>query len=136
VDFDGLVVGVSRGDALAEGLEAAHPSLGAAADVVSRPPFPERPAVVTRSAQGFVARVGGWAIFLPRSAIPADGDARARAVPRAWDQQRDVLQVAGQVWRHGCIDPAEPAQVKPLKRMPRRGFSCPAPDVSVGGCRS
>jgi hypothetical protein len=25
------------------------------------------------------------------------------AVPRAWDQQRDVLQVAVQVWRHGCV---------------------------------
>lgn len=23
-----------------------------------------------------------------------------------------------------CIDPAEPAQVRPLVRMPQRGFSC------------
>jgi integrase/recombinase XerD len=35
-----------------------------------------------------------------------------------------------------CIDPAESAQVKPLKRMPRRGFSCRAPDAGVGCCRS
>jgi hypothetical protein len=35
-----------------------------------------------------------------------------------------------------CIDPAESAQVEPLMRMPQLGFSCPAPDVGVGGCRS
>lgn len=35
-----------------------------------------------------------------------------------------------------CIDPAESAQVKPLMRMPQRGFSCPAPDAGDGGCRS
>ena len=41
-DFGSLAVRASRGDALAEGLEAAHLGLNAAADVVSRPPFPER----------------------------------------------------------------------------------------------
>jgi hypothetical protein len=35
-----------------------------------------------------------------------------------------------------CIDPAESAQVKPLMRMPQRGFSCRAPDVGAGCCRS
>ena len=35
-----------------------------------------------------------------------------------------------------CIDPAESAQVKPLKHKPQRGFSCPAPDAGAGGCRS
>ena len=35
VDFGGLAVGVSRGDALAEGLEAAHLGFCAAAGVVS-----------------------------------------------------------------------------------------------------
>jgi hypothetical protein len=35
-----------------------------------------------------------------------------------------------------CIDPAESAQVKPLMHMPQRAFSCPAPDVGVGCCKS
>ena len=25
------------------------------------------------------------------------------AVPRAWDQQRELLQMAGEVWRYGCV---------------------------------
>ena len=25
----------------------------------------------------------------------------SRAVPRAWDEQRNLIQVANQVWRHG-----------------------------------
>ena len=55
VDFGGLAVWISCGDALTEGLEASHLCLGAAAGVVSGPPLPERSAVVTRGAQGFVA---------------------------------------------------------------------------------
>ena len=35
-----------------------------------------------------------------------------------------------------CIDPAESAQVMLLKRMPQLAFSCPAPNVGVGGCRN
>ena len=35
-----------------------------------------------------------------------------------------------------CIDSAESAQVKLLNRMPQQVFSCPAPDVGVGCCRS
>ena len=69
VDFGGLAVWVSRGDALAERLEASHLRFGAAAGVVSRPPFPERPAVVTCGAKGFVAGPGGWAVFLPQPTI-------------------------------------------------------------------
>jgi hypothetical protein len=64
----------SLGDAFAEGLETAHLGLGAAADVVSRPPFPERPAVVTRGALGFVARPAGWAILSPLPTVHADRD--------------------------------------------------------------
>ncbi len=30
-----------------------------------------------------------------------------------------------------CIDPAEPAQLIPLKRRPQREFSCPAPDAGA-----
>ena len=52
VDFSGVAVGVSRGDALSEGLEAPLLGLGAAAGVVSCPSFPERPAVVARGAAG------------------------------------------------------------------------------------
>jgi hypothetical protein len=43
-------------------------------------------------------------------------------------------------WNNGpakiCIDPAEPAQVRPLMQMPQRVFSCSAPDAGAGGCRS
>lgn len=76
MDFGGLAVWVSRGDPLAEGLEAAHLGLSAAAGVVSGPPLPERPAVVPCGAQGFVAGPSGWAIIPPRSAILADRDDR------------------------------------------------------------
>jgi hypothetical protein len=72
VDFGGLAIGVPCGDALAEGLETAHLCLSAATGMVSGSSFPERPAVMARGAQGFVARPGGWAILLPRSAVPAD----------------------------------------------------------------
>lgn len=74
LDFGGLAVGVSRCDTLTESLRAAHLDLNAAADVVSRPPFPECPTVVTRGAQGFVAGPCRLAILLPRSAILADRD--------------------------------------------------------------
>lgn len=33
----------------------------------------------------------------------AEGGLAVPAVPRARDQQRDVLQVARPVWRHGCV---------------------------------
>ena len=39
------------------------------------------------------------------------------------------------LWKD-CIDPAESAQVKPLMHMPQLAFSCPAPDVGVGYCKS
>ena len=48
VDFGGLAVGVSCGDAFAEGLAAAHFGLGAAAFVVSGQTLPERTAIMTR----------------------------------------------------------------------------------------
>lgn len=35
-----------------------------------------------------------------------------------------------------CIDPAEPAQLIPLKHTPRQGFSCQAPDVGASDCRN
>lgn len=35
-----------------------------------------------------------------------------------------------------CIDPAEPAQLIPLKHTPRLGFSCQEPDAGAFGCRN
>lgn len=37
---------------------------------------------------------------------------------------------------HNCIDPAESAQVRLLKRMPQQVFSCPVPDAGAGCYRS
>ncbi len=39
-------------------------------------------------------------------------------------------------FRKDCIDPAETAQVRLLKHKPQQEFSCPAPDVAAGGCKS
>jgi hypothetical protein len=85
LDFGVLAVGVSCGDALTEGLEAAHPlpgnglpanhervRLDPASDVVSGPPLPERPAIVASGAQGLVSRNCSRAIFLPRPSVLAD----------------------------------------------------------------
>lgn len=58
LDFGGLAVGVSCGDAFSEGLEAAHFGLDPASGVVPRPALPECPAVVPGGSEGFVA--GAW----------------------------------------------------------------------------
>jgi len=63
-------------DALAEGFQAAHPRLDPAAGVVSRPAFPERPAVVSRRVQGVVAGACGRAIVFPQASVPADRNDR------------------------------------------------------------
>ena len=39
-------------------------------------------------------------------------------------------------FKHHCNDPAEPAQLTPLKQKPPRAFSCRAPDAGVGGYRN
>jgi hypothetical protein len=46
LDFGGLAVGVSCGDAFTEGLEAAPLCLDPTSGVISRPALPERPAIV------------------------------------------------------------------------------------------
>jgi hypothetical protein len=75
-------VGVSCGDALTKGLQAAHPLTGsrlrtnderfrldAAAGVVSRPALPECPSVVPRRAQGVVAGACGLSVFFARPPV-------------------------------------------------------------------
>jgi hypothetical protein len=69
LDFGGLAVGVSCGDAVPEGLEAAHLRLDPASGMVSRPALPECPAVVPGGAQGFVSGDRGWTVLFPRSAV-------------------------------------------------------------------
>jgi len=77
LDFGGLAVGVSRGNALAEGFETSQLGLDPASDMVSRPALPECPAVVPGGAQGFVAGARCRTIFLPRTPVLADRDDRA-----------------------------------------------------------
>lgn len=55
VDFGGLAVRVSCGEALAECLQAAHLCLDPAPGVVSCPALPEGPTVVSGGAQGFIS---------------------------------------------------------------------------------
>ena len=76
MDFGGLAIGVSRCDALAEGLEAAHLRFDPAADMVSRPALPEGPAVVSRCAQGFVPNPRSRAVLLPQPSVLSDRNDR------------------------------------------------------------
>ena len=100
VEFGGLAVGVSYGDALTEGPEAAHLGFGTAARVVSGPSFPERAAIVTCGAQGFNVRPGGWAILFPSLAILADrDDCRATACD---DGTVAAAGVVGAICGHGA----------------------------------
>ncbi len=80
MDFGSLAVEVSGGDALAEELQALHLGLGAGPDMVSGPPLPERPAILTCGAQGFVARPGNWAVVFPWPTVLADRDDRSATV--------------------------------------------------------
>src|SRR5579871_3998256 len=61
---------------------------------------------------------------------PADG----RGVPQAWAEPGDVLQVEGQVWRHGGVRGAAAApargrecQAQAVAGRERAGQSCPEP---------
>jgi hypothetical protein len=74
LDFCSLAVGVSGGDAFAEGLEAPHLRLDPTSDVVSRPSLPECPAVVPGGAEGFVSGDCGRAILFPRPPVLAGRD--------------------------------------------------------------
>ncbi len=58
--------------------------------------------------------------------------------PDRWDQVPEFIKERSIVIPLGreCIDPAETAQVRLLKHKPQQEFSCPAPDVAAGGCKS
>ena len=60
------------GDARAEGLQTPHLRFDPAADMVSGPSLPERPAMVPGGTQGFVFGHCGRAILYPRASVPAD----------------------------------------------------------------
>jgi len=72
VDFGGLAVGVSGGDARAECLEASHLRLDTASGVVSGPVLPERATVVFRAVQRLVPGLCRGAVFLPEAPILPD----------------------------------------------------------------
>ncbi len=69
-----MAVWVSRDDAFAECLEAAHLGLDPAWEVKSGPGLPERPFIVPGGTQRFDASDCGRAVFFPRPAVLADGD--------------------------------------------------------------
>jgi hypothetical protein len=76
LDFSSLAVGISRGDAFPERLEAAHLCLDPASGVVSGPALPERPAIVAGGAQGFVPGRCRRAVLFPKSAVLTDRNDR------------------------------------------------------------
>ena len=139
MDFGGLAVGVSRGDAFAEGLEASHFGLGAAAGVVSRPPLPERPAVVARGARvSFRAVAAGQSSFhgrpflrigmiaVPPSAMMALWQRRVSLAPSAVTVP---MSSSGVIWpsRSGRtgLSPSR-LRVNSPRGCPR--WRCPSPD--------
>ena len=100
VDFGGLAIGIPRGDALTEGLQASHLGFHAAAGVVSGPPLPEYPTVVTRGAQGFVARLGSRAVLFPSPTVPSDRyDCRSAACD---DGAMASAGIVGTIRGHGA----------------------------------
>ena len=74
LDFGGLAVRVSCGDAFAKGLEAPHLRLDPASDVVSCPALPECPAVMPCGAEGLVSGSRCRAILFPGPTVLADRD--------------------------------------------------------------
>jgi hypothetical protein len=85
LDFGGLAVGVSCGDAFAKDLQSAHPLPGSrlrannerfrldpASYMVSGPALPERPAIVPGGAQSFGPDDCSRAVLFPRPAVLSD----------------------------------------------------------------
>ena len=84
VNFGGLAVRVSWHDPFPEALEAVHPGLDPAADMVSRPRLPERPAQVPGCVEDLVSRNGRGAVSLPGTTVTAD---RYDAVRTSFDDR-------------------------------------------------
>ena len=118
MDFGGLAVGVSRGDALAEGFQAAHLRFDPTSGVIARPAFPEGPAIVSGGAQGFVPVARRRAVLLPQTSVSADRNDRdsitpddglvaaARVIGAIGGDGADLLayrDLAQHVWQHGAV---------------------------------
>jgi len=102
VDFGGLAVRVSGGDALAKGFDAAHLRLDPDAGVVSCPPLPKGSAIVPGRPQGFVSNACRRTVFLPRPPVLADRNDRD-GVARD-DGAKAAARVIGPVSGHGgCL---------------------------------
>jgi hypothetical protein len=100
LDFGGLAVWVSCGDAITEGLEAPHLRLDPASDTVSRPSPPERPAIAPGGAQSFVSGGCRRADLLPRPTVLANWDDRRG--PPADDGSVATAGVLGAISGHGA----------------------------------
>ena len=83
--------------------------------------------------------------IVPRRAI--NGEPLTQTFDRLWferglsrviqsDSSKEFCARAMLNWTHQCNDPAEPAQLTPLKRRPQQAFSCRAPDAGAGGYRN
>lgn len=128
LDFSGLVIGVSCGDAFTNDFEAAHPLVGSAlrsnvtrgfaSGVLSGPALPECPAVVPDSTQSFVSGDCSLAVRFPRAPVLADrhdriglalnngGIATARVIGTASSHRLDFLAAGDlfeQVRQRGAI---------------------------------
>ncbi len=76
MDFIGLAIGVSRGDSLAEGIQAAHLRFDPTSSMIARSALPENPAIVSGGAQGLVSGACRRAILFPRAPVLSDPDDR------------------------------------------------------------
>ena len=74
VDLGCLAVGIPQCDPFAEGFQIPHLGFDPAADMISGPPFPDRPAEAPGCPQDVVAGQGGRVIFFPEAAVSADGN--------------------------------------------------------------
>lgn len=118
LDFGGLAVWVSRGDAFSECLEAPHLGLDPASEVISGPALPERPSIVPGGTQRFVAGDCGRAVFFPRPAVLSDRDdgsglavddgsvAAARIIGPVGGDRADVFSfrdLTEQLWQNRAV---------------------------------
>ena len=72
----------------------------------------------------------------PCHAYPPREKQKNKAQAHAGHGPQQPAQVEACCTQYRCIDPALSAQLKLLRRMPRQGFACSAPDEGAGGCRN